>query len=203
MPASRDITDALECVLSVFFSNVRHHTRAAFLLCDEFVEVACKAKLKTVHRNMGHIGFFDLLKHAVVNLDPNTSPLGASLLRNHQTRNNMQHANAAATVDDQHCADGIIDAISALEHCFPGSWADLTDNLKVALRVVQLHSSQGNNRQRADFEEAMSKRKWNSPPKQATTKLIPVAVGSRPHWGHVIMSNNVVMTEILDSVGIP
>ncbi len=201
MPASRDVTDALECVLSVFFSNVRHHTRAAFLLCDEFVEVACKAKLKMTHPSHGHINFFNLLSHAVVSLDPKTSPLGAALMRSHQTRNDMQHSNAAATVDDQHCADAILDAVNALEHCFPGSQAALTDNLQVALRVVRLISSQGNSRQRADFEDAMFRRKWNSPPRSATTRTIPISVGARPHWGHVIMSNNVVMNEILDSVG--
>jgi hypothetical protein len=32
MPAPRDIIDSLECVISVYFSDVRHKHRAAFIL---------------------------------------------------------------------------------------------------------------------------------------------------------------------------
>ncbi len=43
MTAPRDIVDALECVASIYFSDVRQKTRAAFILADEMVEVCCKA----------------------------------------------------------------------------------------------------------------------------------------------------------------
>jgi hypothetical protein len=43
MAAPRDITDALEGVVSIYFSDVRHKLRAAFILQDELVEMSCKA----------------------------------------------------------------------------------------------------------------------------------------------------------------
>lgn len=203
MPAGRDIVDALECVLSIYFSNVRHHNRAAFLLCDELVEVTCKARVKKDHQNLGRIGFYQLLEHPSVGLSPAQPGLGESLFRNHETRNHMQHAVAAATVDDQHCADAIMDAAAAIEHCFPGSQAILSESMIVALRVVCVHSSLGTQNQRADFDDEMRKFKWNSPQRRATTTTIPIAVGTRQQWGHVIMSNNVIIAGILDRIGAP
>jgi hypothetical protein len=204
MPAGRDVLDALECVLSVYFSNVRHHNRAAFLLCDELVEVACKAKMKLTHPNVGRIGFYQLLQHATVNLDPTVAgSLGETLYKNHETRNQMQHAVAAATVDDQHCADAILDAVDALEHCFAGTLPLLSDGIKNALRVMRVHSSRGTQKQRADFDEEMRKFKWNSPLKRATGTTLPMPVGARQYWGYVIMSNNVIVAGILDQIGAP
>jgi hypothetical protein len=201
MSAGRDIIDALECVLSIYFSNVRHHIRAAFLLCDEMVEVACKAKLKRAHPNMGRIGFFGLLQHQVVGLDPTVPGLGESLMRNHDTRNHMQHAVAAATVDDQHCADAILDAVAAIEHCFPGTTAGFTDSIRVAIRIIRVHSSEGSQKLRADFDEEMRRFRWNHPPRRSTTTTVPIAVGTRQQWGQVVMSNNVIIDGMLDSIG--
>ena len=203
MAASRDLVDALECVLSIFFSNVRHHNRAAFLLCDELVEVTCKARVKRDHPNLGRIGFHGLLKHASVNLDPDQPGLGEALFRSHETRNQLQHAVAAATVDDQHCADAILDAVATIEHCFPGSEVGLSDSIKIALRVVRVHSSQGTQKQRSDLEEAMRMFRWNTPFKHANATTLPISVGSRQQWGQVIMSNNVIMADILNKVGAP
>ncbi len=203
MPAGRDVVDALECVLSVYFSNVRHRARAAFLLCDALVEMTCKAKMRQSHPNAGRIGFYQLLQHQSVGLDPAVPGLGEMLFRNHETRNHMQHAVAAATVDEQHCADAILDALDALEHCFPGTLSILPAGMKVAVRVVRLHSSQGNQMQRFDFEEAMRKCRWNAPYKAASGTDLPVPVGSRPFWGHVIMGHNVVIGDILDRIGAP
>ncbi len=203
MPAGRDIVDGLECVLSVYFSNARHHIRASFLLCDELVEVTCKAKMRSVHATIGQIGFRQLLAHASVGLDPAVPGLGETLLRNHQTRNQMQHNVAAATVDEQHCADAILDAVQALEHCFPGSLPLLSDGITIALRVIRLHSSQENQRHRIDFDEAMRNYKWNSPYKAASSIAVPMPVGARPYWGYIIMANNTVIERILDLVGVP
>jgi hypothetical protein len=204
MPAGRDIIDGLECVLSVYFSNVRHHNRAAFLLCDELCEVACRAKMRATHPNIGRIGFFQLLGHASVGLDPAVAgSLGETLNRNHETRNQMQHAVAAATVDDQHCADAILDVVSAMEHCFPGTLPLLSEGIRIALRVVRVHSTQGTHQQRAAFDEEMRKFKWNSPLKAATGITVPLPVGSRTYWGYVIMSNNAIISDILDRIGAP
>ena len=39
MAAPREIVDALDSTLGIFFSGIRHRERATFLLCDELVEI--------------------------------------------------------------------------------------------------------------------------------------------------------------------
>jgi hypothetical protein len=97
MAAPRDIVDALECVGSICFSDVRHKTRAAFILADELVEMCCKALAFAANPNLGNIQFPTLVGHPAVRLPAQTVPLGDTLLRNHRTRNQMQHGNAAFT----------------------------------------------------------------------------------------------------------
>ena len=203
MAVARDLVDALECVLSVYFSNVRHRNRAAFLLCDELVEMTCKAKMRQTHPSAGRISFPQLLQHPTVGLNPAIAGLGATLFANHETRNQMQHAVTAATVDDQHCADAILDAVQALDHCFAGASAALPGGIRISLRVVTLLSSRGDTRRRHDFEEAMRAYKWNAPFKAAKGNDLPIPVGSRAHWGFVLTSNNVIIAGILDTVGAP
>lgn len=203
MAAQRDILDALESVVSVYFSDVRHKLRAAFILADELVEMTCKALAVAANPTLGHIKFHDLLKHPAVNLDAKTTALGATLLRNHDTRNKMQHVNAAFTVDDQHCADAILDTVQTIDHCFPGSSGAFPDVLKVALRVVRLHSSQGNVGQRGRFEDAMRDFRWNSASKPRVLKRNEIAVtaGNRRHWG-MVMPEYAQVENILNSLGI-
>jgi hypothetical protein len=118
MPAPRHIVDALESVLSLYFSNCRHKERAAFILSDELVEVTCREKVKLRHQNLGRIGFHGLVTHAEVGLSV-TAGLGKSVYDCHNTRNDMQHNNPAATVDAQHCADAIIDPVEVIEQLPP------------------------------------------------------------------------------------
>lgn len=167
MAAPRDIVDTLESVVSIHFSDVRHRVRAAFILADELVEMCCKALAVTANPTLGHIKFHDLLAHPAVKLDAKTAVLGMTLLRNHDTRNKMQHVNAAFTVDDQHGADAILDAVAAIDHCFAMASAGFPEPLKIALRVVRLHSSQGNLRLRGDFEDEMRHHRWNGNNRQA------------------------------------
>src|SRR5437899_5747403 len=186
MAAPRDIIDALESVVSIYFSDVRHKVRAAFILTDELVERCCKALAVAANPTLGHIKFHQLLGHPSVHLPSQTVPLGATLLRNHDTRNKMQHVNAAFTVDEQHCADAILDAIDAMEHCFPGTRPAFPDALKVAVRVIHLHSSRGDVRLRGAFEDAMRSHRWNGNDRKARVSEPPYSVGSRRYWGLVL-----------------
>jgi len=136
MSAPRDIADSLESVISTYFSDVRHKLRAAFILQDELVEMSCKAKARVAHPTLGRITFVPLLKLPAVGLDPTTTALGATLERNHDIRNQLLHGNAAFTVDDQHCADAILDTVQTIEHCFPNTRAAL------AIRVAVGSTSQ-------------------------------------------------------------
>ena len=117
---------------------------------------------KITKDSAGHITLVPLLRHAAVNFNPIVDAqnpvviqLRVTLHTNHQTRNQLQHVNPALSVDDQHCADAILDAVDTIEHCFSGSWAGLQFALRIALRVVGLHSSQGDLPQRNEFEDAM------------------------------------------------
>jgi hypothetical protein len=203
MAAPRDIIDALESITSIYFSDVRHKTRAAFILTDELVEVCCKALAIAANPNLGHIQFHTLLAHPAVGLPAQTMPLGETLLRNHRTRNQMQHGNAAFTVDDQHCADAILDAVNAAEHCFPGTVVGLPDALKVTLRVIRLHSSQGDARLRTAFEDAMRNHGWNGSARRAKVCEPPYPVGSRRYWGLVLLPEYAQVEGILNRLGVP
>ncbi len=203
MPAPRDIVDALESVVSIYFSDVRHKHRAAFILADELTEMVCKAKAKAANPALGHIRFVPLLELPAVGLDPAAVPLGATLSANHGTRNQLQHVNAALSVDDQHCADAILDAVNTVEHCFPGSLDVLQFALKVSLRVVRLHSSYGDLRLRGNFEDAMRKHRWNGAEKRATVGEPPFPVGTRRYWGLVIMPACADVEAILNRLGAP
>ena len=203
MPAPRDIVAALECVISIFFSDVRHKNRAAFILCDELVEMTCRAKAKAADPNLGRPDFPTLLAHVDVGLNPAPDGLGRTVNATHKTRNDMQHNNAAATVDDPHCADAILDAVRVMDHCYPGAPAALTGELKVLLRVVALHSSNGDKGKLRAFEDAMTKTKWGGPnPKIRVTEL-PIPTGHRRYWGLVIHSEYATVEALLNRVGVP
>ena len=203
MPAPREILDSLESVISIYFSDCRHKLRAAFILTDELVEMTCKTKAKEAQPNLGRITFVPLLKHANVGLDPRAIPLGATLSTNHQTRNQLQHANAALSVDDQHCADAILDALDTIEHCFPGSLPDVPDALRVALRVVRIHSTQGNPRFRGGFEDAMREHRWNGAGRASKVCEPPLPVGTRRYWGLVLLPEYAQVEIILNRLGAP
>lgn len=83
MASPRHIVDALESVLSIYFSNCRHKERAAFILCDELVEVTCREKVKQSLRTLGHMNFHSLLTHKSVGFDFNVPGLGKSVLESH------------------------------------------------------------------------------------------------------------------------
>jgi len=91
MTVPRDIVDSLECVLSVYFSGVRHNLRAAFILCDGLIELICFAKHDPKNAVTAHMGFDQHLKHVAVALDPATHPLGYSMQKNHYLRGSLNN----------------------------------------------------------------------------------------------------------------
>jgi hypothetical protein len=203
MAAPRHIEDALESVLSLYFSNCRHKERAAFILCDELVEVTCREKVKLRHRTLGRLDFRSLVTHSEVGLDVASPGLGKAIYDCHNIRNDMQHNNPAATVDSQHCADAIIDAVDVIEHCFPGARAALPDKLKVTLRVARLFSRHGDPRQQTEFGDAMQTHQWRGSRERARQEEVLVAPGSRANWGIVIPSEYARVEGLLDRVGVP
>lgn len=203
MPAPRHIVDALESVLSIYFSNCRHKERAAFLLCDELVEVCCRTKIREAGGNPRPLNFRDLLAHPAVALDPTAPGLGRWVFDCHQSRNDMQHNNPAATVDAQHCADAIIDAVDLIEHCFQGAKADLSDKLKVTVRVVRLLSQHGDPQHQTAFADAMRTNTWRGNRERARQDEMILPPGQRTNWGLVIPSEFARVEALLDRVGVP
>jgi hypothetical protein len=203
MSAPRHIVDALESVLSLLFSNCRHKERAAFILCDEMVEVVCREKIKQTIPTFGRMGFHGLMTHAAVGFDVVNPGLGKSVFDCHQNRNDMQHNNPAATVDAQYCADAIIDAVEVIEHCFPGTKLALPEKLKVTIRVVRLFSRQGDPRQQTEFGDAMQTHQWRGNRERAKQEELIVSPGSRTNWGLVIPSEYARVEGLLDRVGVP
>jgi hypothetical protein len=203
MAAPRHIVDALECVLQIYFSNARHKERAAFLLCDELVEVTCREKIKINTPTLGNMKFHQLLEHPDVALDNRVHPLGQLVYACHRTRNDMQHNNPAATVDAQHCADAIVDAVEVIEHCFPGAKTALPDKLKVTLRVIRLYSQHGDPHHQADFASTMRDHTWRGDRERARRDEAFVAPGQRNYWGLVIPSEYAQVEALLNRVGVP
>jgi hypothetical protein len=203
MAAPRHIVDSLESVLSLYFSNCRHKERAAFILCDELIEVTCREKIKLRHRTLGRIDFHALVTHREVGFAVTVPGLGKAIYDCHNTRNDMQHSNPAATVDGQHCADAIIDAVEVIEHCFPGTKTHLPDKLKVTLRVIRLFSQQGDSRKQVEFGNAMQANQWRGNRERARQEEIILAPGTRTNWGFVIPSEYARIEALLDRVGVP
>jgi len=203
MRAPRDIVAALECVTSIFFSDVRHKNRAAFILCDELVEMTCKTKAKASNHQLGKVGFHSLLCDAGRTAQSGKCDFRTRRSFVHRTRNDMQHNNAAATVDDPHCADVILDAVHVIDHCYPGASAEFSDGMKVLLRVIGLHATNGNKSKLAAFEGAMVNNRWGGPKPKIRTVVLPVSVGHRRYSGIVIHSEYATIEALLNRVGAP
>lgn len=203
MAAPRHIVDALESVLSLYFSNCRHKERAAFILCDELVEVTCREKIKQSIPGLGRMTFHGVITHPHVGFNVNVPGLGKSAYDCHRTRNDMQHNNPAATVDPQHCADAIFDCCEVIEHCFPGAKAALPDKIKVTFRVLRLLSRHGDPRQQTEFGDAMQSHQWRGNRERARQEEVIVAPGPRANWGLVIPSEYARVEGLLNRVGVP
>ena len=147
-------------------------------------------------------GFHDAWNAPGVTLPVTT--LGNAVQHSRNTRNNMQHASAAATVDERYCADAILDAVGVIDHCWPNASAnDFRGWMKFALRVVRLYSSQGDVAKRMPFEDAMRDGEWRSDRRQPRTNELIVRAGLRHYWALVMISSHVQVDLLLNSCGIP
>jgi hypothetical protein len=131
-------------------------------------------------------------------------PLGNAIQTSHNTRNHMQHSDPAATVDDQHCADAISDAVAVIEHCWPGTTAaELRDWMRSGLRIVRLYSSRGDLDKRTPFEDEMRRGQWGIDKKQPRTHELKIEPGRRQYWTLLLTQSQVQVEAILNTLGIP
>ncbi len=204
MPAPPEIVDALESVLDIFLSDIRHRERAAFLLCDGLVEMACKTKAKQANRNFNpkKHDFHRALIASGVRL---AKPLRLRLQNRHTNiRNLMQHQNAAITVDTQTCADAIMDVVAVVDRL----WRNTTQRSfrewhKVALRIVRLYSSEGDVQKRQEFESRMREESWRNRNRRARVREMIIEPGLRQHWAIVVKNSPGQVEQILNELQIP
>lgn len=186
MPAPRHIVDALECVVTVYFSNARQNLRAAFILCDSLVELTCREKVKVTVPTPGKLSFKEHLKHAAVGLDPATVTLGRTLEDTHKLRNNYQHDNPSAMPDVRACADAILDCVTCIDHCFPGAQAGFPEPVKVTLRIVRLFSTGGDGAMKGQFIRKLREHSWRGDQRNARLNELIIDPGERSNWSILI-----------------
>lgn len=203
MPAPRAIIDSYESILGIYFSGVRHRERAAFILVDELVEIVCKLRAREHNHQFNmKCNFHQAWNAPGVQIPP--VPHGNSIQARHNTRNLMQHSDPAATVDDQHCADSILEAMEVVELCWPGTVAtELPDWMKVGLRIVRLYSSHGDLVKRIPFEDEMRRGQWRIDKRQPRTYELQIEPGRRQHWALLLTQSQVQVEAILSSLAIP
>ena len=94
MNAPRELTDSLESILGILFSDIKHKERATFILCDNLVELCCKTKIREKDPfDKKRRYYFDSLKDLKV-----PQKLANSLRKMHELRNEMQHDKVMITV---------------------------------------------------------------------------------------------------------
>lgn len=150
MKAPTEIIDLLESILGIYFYDIKHKHRSAFILVDNLVEIACKLKLiqKNPATNI-KIDFPILLGKMKI-----SKKLRESLLKNHRLRNEFQHKSPILTIDEEKCADSIMDLISLIKTLWGKySLMDVPNRVDCGLRLVKLYSRQGNIKKRKDFKD--------------------------------------------------
>jgi len=140
--------------------------------------------------------------HAV-SLPPNG--LGRRVQDRRNTRNNMQHADAAVTVEAQHCADAILDAVRVIDKCWARTSHHHFDSwVKCALRIVRLYSSVGDRLKRQPFEDAMFNTNWRGVSRTSVrlneSRIEP---GRRIFWWLTLIRHIHLVERCLDELGIP
>ena len=204
MACPREILDAFELVIDIFFSGVEHRERAAFILCDNLIEMTCKTRAIQEKHDYKERSFHKHLEADGV--EPNIGSLAAQLLRYHDTRNNMQHANVALTVNTQHCADAILDTVSLIEKLWPGTdIRNIRPRLKIALRIIfHLYSSNAIRGNRRAFEDKMSRHRWRGEKKEGVkADSIQINPGQTEHWSYVLVHRVTEVERLLDESSIP
>jgi hypothetical protein len=198
--APREIVALLESVVDIYLSDVKHRERAAFILCDELVEMACKMRAREHdYRFDLRSTFHDAWNAPGVQLDPAT--LGRRVQISRDTRNLMQHGDAGVTVDPEHCASALLDAAEVVEHCWPGTRVEaLRATLLCSLRVVHLYSTDGKGQIRQPFEDLMRDNPWTFEERQLETNEIAIRPGLRGYWRLAITWNPESVEEMLNQL---
>jgi hypothetical protein len=149
MPAPAQIINSLESILGILFSNIHYKERAAYILCDNLVELCCRIKIKEKNpKDNVYRKFYQSLNDSNV-----PKSLSRMFQDRHNTRNDMQHDDLRTTVDIKENADFVLDIISLIRK-FWGKYAfqNVDDWLECSFRVTRLYSSTGKMSVKKRFE---------------------------------------------------
>ena len=202
MKVPSEIIDFLESILGIYFYDIRHKHRSAFILCDSLVELSLKTKIlqKSTYEESKKISgykFYQVVEKAN-KIASIPIKLQNVLLGNHELRNKMQHEYASITIDEQKCADAILNLIILLRKLW-GKYSlyEIPAWVDCALRIVKLNSSKGDFKKRKEFRRTMLNNiDWN---------YVEVGLGSYEfdEKGEELDTNNLAkeFKSILDSEG--
>lgn len=189
--APTEIVDALESVLDIFLSDIRHRERAAFVLCDNLIEMACKTKhtqhcRRSASQANTRCNFHQAMRLSGVRM---SQELRERLQQRRDMRNLMQHQSASAAVDTQTCADAVKDIPEVLIKLWGQSaLGNLREWQRVAIEIVKLYSSDGDARKRQEFEDAMRRERWRTGADERQPRVNEAILepGRRGFWGYLI-----------------
>ena len=202
MPAPREIIDSYESILDVFTLNIRQRERVAFILCDNLVELACKTKAhQRNHQFDRACGFHDAWNAPGVQLAPNG--LGRRVQGRRETRNTMQHGDAAFTVTTANCADAILDVRRVIDRLWQNTTnRNLTLPYKIVLRIVELYGPNGTEQQRQAFEDEMRQGRWRGMADDRSARVSEVIVepGLRTNWHLAVHQAPDLVEQIISTV---
>ena len=118
-------------------------------------------------------------------------------------RNQMQHANASITVNNQHCADAIIDAVNVVDKCWNRtSKSQFNDWVKCGLRIIKLYSSNSNPAKISLFETEMLKINWRgSGSVSVRTSEKKIQLGNKPYWYIAVVHHTPLVESCLNLIG--
>jgi DNA-binding protein len=199
MNAPPRIIDALESIMDIYFSGVRHRERTAFILCDNLIEITCKTRAKEINNKFDmRSEFRNAINAQGVKLQ--TVQLGSRVIGYRDTRNNMQHSDIAATVDGQYCATAIIDAVKVIDHCWQNtSKKQFSPWMRCALRIIRLYSSEGDASKRYSFERKMQQMRWRISDRESVkANSIQIEPGFRDYWWLAIRMRTPQVEECLN-----
>jgi hypothetical protein len=75
--------------------------------------------------------------------------------------------------------------------------------MKVLLRLIGLHATNGNKSKLAAFEDAMVHNRWGGLKPKIRVVELPIPVGHRRYWGVVVHSEFATIEALLNRVGAP
>jgi hypothetical protein len=208
MPAAPiEIIDAFEPILDIFLSDIRHRERAAFILCDNLVEMACRTKHTQYCRRNNSQPNTRCNFHAALRLQGFrlAQEIRERLQQRRDTRNLMQHQSASVAVDAQTCADAIIDIPTVMIKL----WGrNALDNLRiwqlVSIRIVKLYSSSGNPIMRGQFEDLMRSEHWRASAEDRKPRINEkiIECGLRNHWAIAVKQHSSQVEQMLNNLGL-